>query len=100
MPIYKDYKLLKSFQLEGLNWLIRSWHCNRNCILADEMGLGKTIQAIAFLNHLHTFEGVIGPFLVVAPVSTLKQWRAEIEAWSELNCVLYKGKREARGLIE
>lgn len=42
------------------------------------MGLGKTIQTIAFLNHLNVFENVLGPFLVVAPVSTLKQWRNEI----------------------
>lgn len=26
IPVYKDYKLLKTFQLEGLNWLISSWH--------------------------------------------------------------------------
>lgn len=67
--------MLKNFQLEGLNWLIKCWHERRNCILADEMGLGKTIQTIAFLNHLQMYEGILGPFLVVAPVSTLKQWR-------------------------
>lgn len=39
------------------------------------MGLGKTIQTIAFLNHLTVYEQVLGPFLIVAPVSTLKQWR-------------------------
>lgn len=37
---------------------------------------------------------------MIAPVSTLKQWRVEIEQWSDLNCVLYKGKNSCRELIE
>lgn len=64
------------------------------------MGLGKTIQTIAFLNHLFLYEGVTGPFFVIAPVSTLKQWRSEIESWSDLNCVLYKGSSQSRELVE
>lgn len=63
------------------------------------MGLGKTIQTIAFLHHLYSFEDVIGPFLIVAPVSTLSQWRNEIEQWSDFNCILYKGKSSCRNLI-
>ena len=55
VPVYKGYRILKNFQLEGLNWLIKSWSEKRNCILADEMGLGKTIQTIAYLNHLFVF---------------------------------------------
>jgi chromodomain-helicase-DNA-binding protein 7 len=70
-PIFKDYKLLRDYQLESLNWLIVSWYQSRNVILADEMGLGKTIQTIAFLNHLYQIEACRGPFLVVAPLSTL-----------------------------
>ena len=54
IPVYKNYKLLRSYQLESLNWLIKSWYQKRNVILADEMGLGKTIQSIAFLYHLYT----------------------------------------------
>jgi len=53
--IYKNYKILRSYQIESLNWLIKSWYEKRNTILADEMGLGKTIQSIAFLYHLFTF---------------------------------------------
>lgn len=40
-PLYKGGNTLRNYQLEGLNWLLFSWHNNRNCILADEMGLGK-----------------------------------------------------------
>ena len=75
IPIFKNYRMLKDFQLESLNWLIKNWYENRNGILADEMGLGKTIQTISFLYHLHTYENVLGPFLVLAPLTTLPQWR-------------------------
>jgi hypothetical protein len=30
---------LRSYQLEGVNWLLFNWWNNRSCILADEMGL-------------------------------------------------------------
>lgn len=53
------------------------------------MGLGKTIQTIAFLFHLHAHESVQGPFLVLAPLTTLQQWRREIEEWTSFNCLLY-----------
>eukprot|EP00980_Cylindrotheca_fusiformis_P012455 scaffold3054_cov129-Cylindrotheca_fusiformis.AAC.19 len=32
---------LRSYQLEGVNWLLFNWWNKRSCILADEMGLGK-----------------------------------------------------------
>ena len=47
----------------------------QNCILADEMGLGKTIQAIALLSHIAETKGIWGPFLIVAPNSTLYNWQ-------------------------
>lgn len=75
---FKNYRLLRDFQNESLNWLIANWYSNRNCILADEMGLGKTIQILAFLYHLNRYEKVLGPFLVLAPLTTLPQWRKEI----------------------
>ena len=66
--------------MAGLTWLV-SLHNNRlNGILADEMGLGKTIQTIALLAHLLE-RGVPGPFLVVAPLSTLSNWSHEFAKW-------------------
>mmetsp|Transcript_16005 Transcript_16005/g.24952 ORF Transcript_16005/g.24952 Transcript_16005/m.24952 type:complete len:541 (+) Transcript_16005:53-1675(+) len=43
---------LRSYQLEGVNWLLWNWWNGRSCILADEMGLGKTIQTMTFLEQL------------------------------------------------
>ena len=48
-PLYKNDNRIRSYQLEGLNWLTFCYYSQRNCILADEMGLGKTIQSITFL---------------------------------------------------
>ncbi|KAJ8045776.1 Chromatin-remodeling ATPase INO80 [Holothuria leucospilota] len=68
---------LKSYQLVGMNWLINLYDCGINGILADEMGLGKTVQSIAFLAHLAEKQGVWGPFLIIAPASTLHNWQQE-----------------------
>lgn len=69
--------------------MIESWYHKRNVILADEMGLGKTIQTTAFLNHLHVHENCRGPFLVIAPLSTLGHWKRTVEEWTNLNGILY-----------
>ncbi|KAG5442347.1 putative DNA helicase ino80 [Clonorchis sinensis] len=68
---------LKGYQLRGLTWLLGLFDQGINGILADEMGLGKTIQAIAFLGHLAEKYNIWGPFLVVAPASTLHNWTQE-----------------------
>lgn len=36
-PTYKNGHTLRSYQLEGLNWLAHCYHENRNSILGDEM---------------------------------------------------------------
>lgn len=53
----------------------------RNCILADEMGLGKTIQCIAHVAMMLERK-VLGPFLVVAPLSTLPNWINEFKRFT------------------
>ncbi|XP_072164308.1 chromatin-remodeling ATPase INO80-like [Diadema setosum] len=68
---------LKCYQLKGMNWLANLYDCGINGILADEMGLGKTVQSIAFLAHLAENQDIWGPFLVVAPASTLHNWTQE-----------------------
>jgi superfamily II DNA or RNA helicase len=101
----KDYKgrELRSYQLEGLNWLIYSWRNRRNCILADEMGLGKTAQAAAFLDHLFHMENDRGPFLVVVPLTTIPHWQREFAAWTNFRVCTYhdsQGGRDTREFIK
>ncbi|ESR63546.1 hypothetical protein CICLE_v10010331mg [Citrus x clementina] len=79
---------LHPYQLEGLNFLRFSWSKQTHVILADEMGLGKTIQSIAFLASL--FGERISPHLVVAPLSTLRNWEREFATWAPQMNVEYE----------
>ncbi|CAB3373521.1 Hypothetical predicted protein [Cloeon dipterum] len=97
-PVYKNDNKLREYQLEGLNWLLFSWYNGRNCILADEMGLGKTIQSLTFIHAVHQY-GIRGPFLVVAPLSTIPNWQREFEAWTDLNVVVYHGSSASRNML-
>lgn len=38
------------------------------------VGPGKTIQTIALITHLMEVKDVMGPFLVVVPLSTMSNW--------------------------
>jgi hypothetical protein len=97
-PAFKGGLMLRSYQLEGLNWLAFNHAQGRGSILADEMGLGKTCQTVAFCSHLQP--RVQKPVLVVAPLSTLGHWRNEFERWSDLNAVVYHdlGNRQVNGI--
>lgn len=57
------------------------WENGINGILADEMGLGKTIQCIAHIAMMIE-KKVMGPFLVVAPLSTLPNWISEFNRFT------------------
>ena len=61
------------------------------------MGLGKTIQAIVLMAHIAEAKGVWGPFLVVVPVTTLHNWKNELERFCPALKVLpYFGSPEER----
>lgn len=90
---------LKDYQLDGLEWLSTLFKNGLNGILADEMGLGKTIQCIAFLCFL-VENGFHGPFLIVVPLSTLLNWKAEINRFAPaLKVILYQGTKAERAAI-
>lgn len=64
------------------------------------MGLGKTAQAVALLDYLCKKEHIRGPFLVVAPLSTIPHWKREIESWTEMNCIIHHGSCADREMIK
>ncbi|VAI01828.1 unnamed protein product [Triticum turgidum subsp. durum] len=87
---------LKSYQIKGVKWLISLWQNGLNGILADQMGLGKTIQTIAFLAHLKG-NGLHGPYMVIAPLSTLSNWLNELTRFApSINGLIYHGDKVAR----
>ena len=99
---------LREYQLEGFRWAVALESCGHSGILGDEMGLGKTLQAIALFAHLHAAgavgTGAVGAgaarFLVLAPLSTLAGWGAQLADFCpSATVVLYSGgaaEREAR----
>ncbi|KAF7356732.1 hypothetical protein MVEN_01008100 [Mycena venus] len=91
---------MRSYQLQGLNWMVSLHHNGLNGILADEMGLGKTLQTISFLSYLKFHRDISGPHLIVVPKSTLQNWAREFAHWSpEFNVVLLTGTKEERADI-
>jgi ATP-dependent DNA helicase len=83
--------VLRDYQLVGVDWLIGLYDNGLNGILADEMGLGKTLQTISFLAYLHD-QNIKGPFLIVAPLSTLSNWKDEfIKFAPKIKICLYHG---------
>uniref|UniRef100_A0A7N8WRH1 Chromodomain helicase DNA binding protein 8 n=1 Tax=Mastacembelus armatus TaxID=205130 RepID=A0A7N8WRH1_9TELE len=96
---YKNGNTLREYQLEGVNWLLFNWYNRQNCILADEMGLGKTIQSIALLSEVYA-AGIQGPFLVIAPLSTITNWEREFSTWTHMNAIVYHGSLASRQMIQ
>ncbi|KAF9561740.1 hypothetical protein EC968_005617 [Mortierella alpina] len=88
--------VLRDYQLAGVEWMVSLYENGLNGILADEMGLGKTLQTISFLAYLRE-KGIWGPFLVVAPLSTLANWVMEFERFVPgIPVELYHGTPDER----
>ncbi|KAF9532053.1 SNF2 family N-terminal domain-containing protein [Crepidotus variabilis] len=91
---------LKEYQLKGLNWLATLYEQGINGILADEMGLGKTVQSISLLAYLAEAHDIWGPFLVVAPASTLHNWQQELARFvPQLKAIPYWGNVKDRATL-
>ena len=91
---------LKEYQLKGLNWLVNLYEQGINGILADEMGLGKTVQSISVMAYLAEKHDIWGPFLVVAPASTLHNWQQEIAKFvPEFKILPYWGSAADRKVL-
>ena len=80
---------LKTFQLEGLDWMIKQEKSQwKGGLLGDEMGMGKTIQAVSLI--MSDFPAK-QPTLVVVPPVALMQWQAEINDYTmgKLKVLIY-----------
>jgi len=73
-------RTLKSFQLEGLDWMTRQEKSSyKGGLLGDEMGMGKTIQAVSLIMSDHPAKE---PTLVLVPPVALMQWSKEISEYT------------------
>lgn len=88
--------VMRWYQVEGIEWLRMLWENGINGILADEMGLGKTIQCIAHIAMMIE-KKVLGPFLIVVPLSTLPNWINEFRRFApQISVILYHGTQKER----
>ncbi|XP_072747116.1 lymphoid-specific helicase [Anoplolepis gracilipes] len=90
---------LYDYQQTGLEWLKVLYENALNGILADEMGLGKTIQVIALICHLIEKKQE-GPYLIMAPLSTIPNWLMEFDRFApDIPVVLFYGTQAERDAI-
>ena len=84
-------RLLKPFQLEGLNWMVQQEKTQwKGGLLGDEMGMGKTIQAVSLIMSDYPAGA---PTLVVVPPVAMVQWQNEIRSYTDgkLKVLRYHG---------
>ena len=83
---------LRSYQVQGAEWLLAKARAGLGALLADEMGLGKTVQTLAVI------EALPGTTLVVCPSSLVWNWKRETERFlPELSVLALDGPdREKR----
>lgn len=103
---------LKTHQHQGVAWLQHLWKYSpshvRGALLADDMGLGKTLQLLTFILNCLEKDTHLEPVLIVAPVTLLENWQAELHKFFEAThlsvLVLYgdelKSKRAHKNQID
>lgn len=64
------------------------------------MGLGKTIMTLSFFHHLYTKLNLKGPFLIIAPLTTLEHWQKIALTWTTMNTILYYDQQGQAGREE
>ena len=70
---------LRSYQVDGVKWLLTLYKYSLGGILADDMGLGKTIETIAFINAIKNDK----PILIVSPKSLVFNWISEFNKFAK-----------------
>lgn len=77
-PYLRKCFSLKEHQKEGIAWLQHLYKSKASgCLMADDMGLGKTLQILYFIDWHSRMYTNHKPYLIVAPISLLENWRNE-----------------------
>jgi chromodomain-helicase-DNA-binding protein 7 len=62
------------------------------------MGLGKTIMTLSLFDHLNKVCKLRGPFLILAPLTTLEHWKRIADDWTHMNSILYYDPNSSEGI--
>ena len=90
---------LRDYQVEGVEWLLKSRVQRQPCVLNDESGLGKSVQALAYIRMLHELRlsRPHEPVLVLMSSYLLNHWQNQADRWiSDLNTIVYHGREKDR----
>ncbi|MCD4769586.1 MAG: DEAD/DEAH box helicase [Bacteroidales bacterium] len=109
---------IRTYQSEGLNWLVLLQNNNLGGCLADDMGLGKTIQTLLLLQYnkesspekpeinstlqptLFDKTAIRHTSLLIVPASLVHNWRNEIKKFSpDMNTYCYKGNNREKSVL-
>lgn len=92
----KYLKILRPYQLKGIEWLKDLHDVGLNGILADDMGLGKTLQVLVYLERF----APKCQHLIVCPSSLMFNWLAEINKFQiALDTVCINGPQDKRAML-
>ncbi|MBS9775846.1 MAG: DEAD/DEAH box helicase [Fusobacterium sp.] len=97
LPKYKN--ILRSYQISGVEWLLKLRAMNLSGILADDMGLGKTLQVISYLETIKNSEkfNCDKPSIIITPASLILNWENEFKKFnSDLKITLIYGDKKNR----
>lgn len=88
---------LRSYQKDGVRWLLERNQLGIGCILADDMGLGKTAQTIGLIVNV-LMNDDSKKVLIISPLSVVANWENELEKYTEgkINFLKYIGDKEER----
>jgi SNF2 family DNA or RNA helicase len=93
LPDLKDrITPLRTYQVQGTEWLWFLFENGFGGLLCDDMGLGKTHQVMALMTALQLQSEKTAPFLVVCPTTVISHWQKKItEHAPALNPGVYHG---------
>jgi SNF2 family DNA or RNA helicase len=73
---------LRPYQRRGVSWMKFLVDQGLGPCLADDMGLGKTIELISLVLHLKENNRLLGPVLLICPMSVVGNWEHELRRFA------------------
>ncbi|MBN8536904.1 MAG: DEAD/DEAH box helicase [Deltaproteobacteria bacterium] len=94
-------KILKPYQIEGIQWVNDLFNLQLGGILADDMGLGKTLQTLSFFEHLSKLDLISSTHasgklnLILMPTSLVFNWIHEAKKFTpNLNLIHFNSQKK------